>query len=68
MRAIKNFHLDVDLRQKCVLSFFFEIYMKWFDTPSQTNEYLTIRRGKNTRLSFEEDSIYYFFKSDLQLH
>ena len=54
----KSFHLVVGLRQGCVLSpLLFIIYLNWMDKLSRTDECVTIRKCKISRLLFENDSV-----------
>jgi len=41
----KSFRVTVDLRQGCVSSLYFIIYMEWIDKSSQTNEFTTNGNG-----------------------
>ena len=54
----KLFHVDVGLRQGCVLSpLLFIIYMIWIDKLSRTDECVTIARCKISRLLFADDLV-----------
>ena len=54
----KPFHVDVGLRQGCVLSpLLFVVYMNWIDKASQADECATIENCKITRLLFADDLV-----------
>ena len=54
----KSFHVDIGLRQGCVLSpLLFVMYMNWIDKLSQIDEGVTIGRCKISRLLFADDVV-----------
>ena len=54
----KSFHVDVGLRQRCVLSsLFFITYMNCMDKLSRTDECVTIGRCKINRLLFADNLV-----------
>ena len=58
----KSFHvdfrlIDVELRQTCVLSPLFIIYMNGMDMLSRTDEFVTIGRCRISRLLFADDLV-----------
>ena len=74
----KSFHVDVGLRQRCALSpLLFIIYINWMENNlSRTEESVTIRKCKISRLLFADDlvllvsseSVLQHALNDLQLH
>ena len=54
----KPFHLDVGLRQECVLSLLlFDVYINWINKCSPADECATIGNCKISRLLFADDLV-----------